>query len=73
MLLTLLRMLLNVSTDLFVSDLVCNFSQMIISNLTANMIYEVKVRGASRSVVEHSKLYKGPYSEPKKIFLQSKY
>ncbi|XP_035225957.1 tyrosine-protein phosphatase 99A-like isoform X2 [Stegodyphus dumicola] len=44
---------------------------MTISNLTSNMMYEVKVRGASRSVVEHSKLYKGPYSELKQIFLQS--
>ncbi|KAF8785289.1 Tyrosine-protein phosphatase 99A like protein [Argiope bruennichi] len=44
---------------------------MIISNLTSNMMYEVKIQGASRSVVEHSKLYKGPYSELKKIFLQS--
>ncbi|XP_015928066.1 putative receptor-type tyrosine-protein phosphatase mosPTP-1 isoform X2 [Parasteatoda tepidariorum] len=44
---------------------------MIISNLTSNLMYEVKVQGASRSVVEHSKLYKGPYSELKKIFLQS--
>ncbi|XP_054721502.1 tyrosine-protein phosphatase 99A-like [Uloborus diversus] len=44
---------------------------MIISNLTSNMMYEVKIQGATRSVVEHSKLYKGPYSESKKIFLQS--
>ncbi|GFX08094.1 tyrosine-protein phosphatase 99A [Trichonephila clavipes] len=44
---------------------------MVISNLTSNVMYEVKIQGASRSVVEHSKLFKGPYSELKKIFLQS--
>ncbi|KAG8195656.1 hypothetical protein JTE90_004989 [Oedothorax gibbosus] len=45
---------------------------MFIPNLTANTMYEVKVRGATRSVIEHSKLFKGQFSEPRKVLLQNK-
>ncbi|XP_023221800.1 tyrosine-protein phosphatase 99A-like isoform X2 [Centruroides sculpturatus] len=44
---------------------------VLIPNLTANAMYEVKVRGATRSIVEQNKLYKGPFSESRKVLLQS--
>lgn len=43
--------------------------QMFIPNLTANTMYEVKVRGATRSQQEPSQMYKGPFSEPRKVLL----
>ena len=46
--------------------------EIMISNLTANSLYEVKVQGASRSIIEHSKIYRGEFSEPRKVVLQSK-
>ena len=46
--------------------------EIMISNLTANSLYEVKVQGASRSIIENSKVYRGEFSEPRKVVLQSK-
>ncbi|XP_013779211.1 tyrosine-protein phosphatase 99A-like [Limulus polyphemus] len=43
-----------------------------ISNLTTNTMYEVKVCGVTHSIMEHQKLYKGQFSESRKILLQSK-
>ncbi|XP_055614452.1 tyrosine-protein phosphatase 99A-like isoform X2 [Uranotaenia lowii] len=45
-------------------------TSMIIPNLTSNMVYEVKVRAASISVINPKQLILGSYSEPKKISLQ---
>lgn len=45
-------------------------TSMIIPNLTTNMIYEVKVRAASASVINPKQIILGSYSEPKKISLQ---
>ncbi|XP_028968675.1 tyrosine-protein phosphatase 99A [Galendromus occidentalis] len=42
---------------------------MLIPNLTANTLYEVKVQGATRSVLYHSKLYKGEFSESRRVIL----
>jgi hypothetical protein len=41
-------------------------------NLTKGTLYEVKVQGATRSITENSKLYRGEFSEPRKVILQSK-
>lgn len=46
--------------------------EIMISNLTANSLYEVKVQGASRSIIEHNKIYRGEFSQPRKVVLQSK-
>lgn len=46
--------------------------QILIANLTADTLYEVKVQGASRSIVENSRIYRGEFSEPRKVVLQSK-
>lgn len=43
-----------------------------IANLTKGTLYEVKVQGATRSMKESSKLYRGDFSEPRKVILQSK-
>lgn len=45
-------------------------TSMIIPNLTTNMVYEVKVRAASASVINPKQIILGSYSEPKKISLQ---
>ncbi|XP_054161930.1 tyrosine-protein phosphatase 99A-like isoform X2 [Oppia nitens] len=42
-----------------------------ITNLTKGTLYEVKVQGATRSITEHTKLYRGEFSEPRKVILQS--
>lgn len=47
-------------------------SQTKITNLTKGTLYEVKVQGATRSMKESSKLYRGDFSEPRKVILQSK-
>lgn len=46
--------------------------QILITNLTKGTLYEVKVRGATRSITERVKLYHGEFSEPRKVILQSK-
>ena len=43
---------------------------MLLPNLTSNTMYEVKVRGATRSLYHKNKLYKGHFSEVHKILLQ---
>lgn len=43
-----------------------------ITNLTKGTLYEVKVQGATRSLTESTKLYRGEFSEPRKVILQSK-
>ena len=43
-----------------------------ITNLTKGTLYEVKVQGATRSVTDLNKLYRGEFSEPRKVILQSK-
>lgn len=43
----------------------------IISNLKDNTLYEVKVSGASRSVLNTKSLMQGVSSEPKKVFIKS--
>ena len=40
------------------------------NNLTTNEAYEVKVRGATRSMVGERKLQMGEWSETKAVFLQ---
>ncbi|XP_058457054.1 tyrosine-protein phosphatase 99A [Malaya genurostris] len=45
-------------------------TSMIIPNLTTNMVYEVKVRAASTSVINPKQIILGSYSEPRKISLQ---
>uniref|UniRef100_A0A336LNK0 protein-tyrosine-phosphatase n=1 Tax=Culicoides sonorensis TaxID=179676 RepID=A0A336LNK0_CULSO len=42
---------------------------MVLSNLTANTLYEMKVRAASLSTINPKKLILGGYSEPKRIKL----
>jgi len=43
---------------------------MYMNNLTTNEAYEVKVRGATRSLVGEKKLHLGEWSETKAVFLQ---
>ena len=43
--------------------------QMFLPNLTSNKMYEVKIRGATRSLKIPSKIYPGSYSESQKIFV----
>ncbi|XP_023240464.1 tyrosine-protein phosphatase 99A-like, partial [Centruroides sculpturatus] len=45
---------------------------MFIPNLTANTLYEVKVRGVTHSIIENSKAYKGQFSTSRKVVLQNK-
>lgn len=40
--------------------------------MTKGTLYEVKVQGATRSLKESSKLYRGDFSESRKVILQSK-
>ncbi|XP_075676436.1 protein tyrosine phosphatase 99A isoform X4 [Dermatophagoides pteronyssinus] len=42
-----------------------------ITNLTKGTLYEVKVQGATRSLKESNKLYRGDFSESRKVILQS--
>jgi receptor-type tyrosine-protein phosphatase gamma len=42
---------------------------MFLPNLTTNIMYEVKIRGATRSLFSPSKIYPGAYSESRKIFV----
>jgi len=46
--------------------------EITIGNLTAGTLYEVKVQGASRSIVESSRLVRGEFSPARKVVLQSK-
>lgn len=48
------------------------YSQTRIANLTKGTMYEVKVQGASRSLNELSKVYRGDFSTSRKVILQSK-
>lgn len=41
-----------------------------LQNLTTNVMYEIRVRGGTRSVLETDKVFKGQYSDSKKILLQ---
>lgn len=43
--------------------------QMFLPNLTTNVMYEVKIRGATRSLFSPSKIYPGLFSESRKIFV----
>ncbi|XP_076316629.1 putative receptor-type tyrosine-protein phosphatase mosPTP-1 isoform X2 [Tachypleus tridentatus] len=45
---------------------------LVIPNLTANTVYEIKVCGATRSIIEPNKLYKGHFSDSRKVLLLSK-
>ncbi|XP_015791825.1 tyrosine-protein phosphatase 99A isoform X1 [Tetranychus urticae] len=49
-----------------------NQLQYQINNLTSNMLYEVKVQGATNSVRNSSRLITGEFSESRKVVLQSK-
>ncbi|XP_022250012.1 protein sidekick-2-like, partial [Limulus polyphemus] len=42
-----------------------------ISNLTTNTMYEVKICGATRSIIKQQKFYQGQFSESRKVLLQS--
>lgn len=42
---------------------------MFLPNLTSNAMYEVKIRGATRSLFSPSKIYPGLFSESRKIFV----
>jgi receptor-type tyrosine-protein phosphatase gamma len=42
---------------------------MFLPNLTTNVMYEVKIRGATRSLFSPSKIYPGLFSESRKIFV----
>ena len=42
---------------------------MFLPNLTTNVMYEVKIRGATRSLISPSKIYPGLFSESRKIFV----
>ncbi|XP_076351055.1 putative receptor-type tyrosine-protein phosphatase mosPTP-1 isoform X2 [Tachypleus tridentatus] len=42
---------------------------LVIPNLTANTMYEIKVCGATRSIIQPNKLYKGLFSESRKVLL----
>jgi receptor-type tyrosine-protein phosphatase gamma len=44
--------------------------QILLQNLTTNIMYEVRVRGGTRSVLEPEKVYKGQYSDSRKILMQ---
>ncbi|OXA53024.1 Tyrosine-protein phosphatase 99A [Folsomia candida] len=41
-----------------------------LQNLTTNVMYEIRVRGGTRSVLETDKVFKGQYSDSKRILLQ---
>ena len=43
---------------------------MYMNNLTTNGAYEVKVRGATRSMVGERKLHMGSWSDTKAVYLQ---
>ncbi|XP_076362408.1 putative receptor-type tyrosine-protein phosphatase mosPTP-1 isoform X1 [Tachypleus tridentatus] len=45
--------------------------EKLISNLTTNTMYEVKICGVTRSIIEQQKLYQGQFSESRKVLLQS--
>ena len=49
-----------------------NLFQFLITNLTKGTLYEVKLQGATRSVKDLNKLYRGDFSESRKVILQSK-
>lgn len=38
--------------------------------MTTNMMYEVRVRGGTRSVLETEKVYKGQFSDSRKILMK---
>ena len=42
---------------------------MFLPNLTSNVMYEVKIRGATRSMRSPSKIYPGQFSESRKILV----
>lgn len=48
-----------------------SLQQFLLTNLSYNTMYEVKVRGGtySRFFSENNKTYKGPFSHPRKILL----
>ena len=43
---------------------------MYLNNLTTNMIYDLKVRAATRSEVGERKLHFGPFSDTQRLLLQ---
>ncbi|RWS15894.1 tyrosine-protein phosphatase 99A-like protein [Dinothrombium tinctorium] len=45
--------------------------EIYITNLTENTLYEVKVQGASKSILRNSYLVRGDFSESRKVILQS--
>ncbi|GAB6020093.1 hypothetical protein CHUAL_002826 [Chamberlinius hualienensis] len=45
---------------------------LFLPNLTSYTMYEVKVRGATRSLVNKTHLYKGPFSEARKVVLHDR-
>ncbi|CAM1300042.1 PTPRZ1 (predicted) [Pycnogonum litorale] len=45
---------------------------LLITNLTENTLYEIKIQGASFSIVNEEKLYRGKMSESKKVILRKK-
>lgn len=44
---------------------------MFIPNLTANTLYEVKVQGATRSIIDSSRVFRGQFSDSRKVLLQT--
>jgi len=44
--------------------------QILLQNLTLNIVYEVRVRGGTRSVLEPGKVYKGQFSDSRKIQME---
>ncbi|KAK8771955.1 hypothetical protein V5799_024803 [Amblyomma americanum] len=44
---------------------------MFIPNLTANTLYEVKVQGATRSIIDQTTVFKGQFSDSRKVLLQT--
>lgn len=45
-------------------------SKILLEGLKTNAMHEVKVRGATRSIYDSSRVYKGEFSEPQKILLR---
>lgn len=47
-----------------------SFLQTVLPNMTTNIMYEVRVRGGTRSVLETDKVFKGQFSDSRKILMK---
>lgn len=52
------------------SSFCINVLQILLERLKTNSLHEVKVRGATRSIYDAGKIYKGDFSDPQSILLK---